>query len=222
VAKAGFVSVKVRADFTAAPLSGFGPLSVTFTDATLGGPTSWSWDFGDGQTSTQQNPTHTFTPGFKFTVSLVASNAAGSDSVTKANYIDVKPPSLLNFSATPVTGTAPFDVSFSCFTLGTVDTWDWDFGDGGHGSGSTPVHTYQNAGTYSVILTVGGPSGSDSMTKTDLIDVAAPPPPPPAKSGGCASPGTAPTGKEPFVLMLMLAAGLALAAAVRAGPDRID
>jgi PKD repeat protein len=54
---------------------------VTFTDTSTGTPTSWAWDFGDGATSTDQNPTHKFAPG-DYTVTLRATNANGSTSVT--------------------------------------------------------------------------------------------------------------------------------------------
>jgi PKD repeat protein len=66
------------ASFTAAPASGTAPLSVQFTDTSTGSPTAWSWDFGDGATSTAQNPSHTYPTAGTYTAKLVASNAAGS------------------------------------------------------------------------------------------------------------------------------------------------
>ena len=77
-------------DFTATPLSGTAPLAVSFTDASAGGPTAWSWNFGDGSTSTAQNPTHTYTAPGTYDVALTASNATGdSASVTKTGYVRV-------------------------------------------------------------------------------------------------------------------------------------
>ena len=77
-------------DFTATPLSGTAPLAVSFTDASAGGPTAWSWNFGDGSTSTAQNPTHTYTAPGTYDVTLTASNATGdSASVTKTGYVRV-------------------------------------------------------------------------------------------------------------------------------------
>jgi len=61
--------------------------SITFTDQSTNVPTSWSWDFGDGGTSTVQNPSHTYTTAGAYTVSLTATNTAGTDSETKSNYI---------------------------------------------------------------------------------------------------------------------------------------
>jgi PKD repeat protein len=74
------------ANFTGNPTSGTAPLAVAFTDTSTNSPTSWSWTFGDGGTSTAQNPSHTYAAG-QYTVSLTATNAYGSDSETKTNYI---------------------------------------------------------------------------------------------------------------------------------------
>ena len=77
------------ADFTGSPRTGAPPLAVSFTDTSTGSPTSWSWNFGDSGTSTVQNPSHTYTSNGNYTVSLTATNAAGSDGETKTNYITV-------------------------------------------------------------------------------------------------------------------------------------
>ena len=74
------------ANFTGNPTSGSAPLTVAFTDTSSGSPTSWSWTFGDGGTSTAHNPSHVYAAG-TYTVSLTATNAYGSDSETKTNYI---------------------------------------------------------------------------------------------------------------------------------------
>ncbi len=62
---------------------------VDFTDLSTESPTSWAWDFGDGATSTQQNPTHTYTALGTYTVTLTATNAIGSDTETKVDYITI-------------------------------------------------------------------------------------------------------------------------------------
>jgi PKD repeat protein len=80
------------ADFSATPLSGDAPLAVAFTDLSTNSPTSWSWDFGDGNTSTQQNPIHAYNLAGVYTVSLTATNAFGSDTKTVTDYITVTEP----------------------------------------------------------------------------------------------------------------------------------
>jgi len=63
------------------------PLTVNFTDLSTGSIDSWNWDFGDGSTSTQQNPSHTYDTDGTYTVSLTISGPAGSDTETKRDYI---------------------------------------------------------------------------------------------------------------------------------------
>ena len=77
------------ANFSGNPTSGAAPLNVQFTDLSTNAPTSWSWTFGDGGTSTAQNPSHTYNAVGSYTVSLTATNGAGSDNETKVNYITV-------------------------------------------------------------------------------------------------------------------------------------
>ncbi len=81
------------AAFTGTPVSGNYPLDVSFTDQSTYSPTTWSWTFGDGGTSTVQNPSHTYTAAGTYTVSLTVTNAFGSDTLTKTDYITVTEPS---------------------------------------------------------------------------------------------------------------------------------
>ncbi len=80
------------ASFDASPASGTEPLTVSFTDLSTNSPTKWTWDFGDGSTSTAQNPTHTYIAG-TYTVQLTTSNADGSDKEVRENFIEVSPKS---------------------------------------------------------------------------------------------------------------------------------
>ena len=77
--------------FTASATSGTAPLSVTMTDTSTGTPTSWLWDLGDGTTSTEQNPSLTYTLVGTYTVTLTASNADGVGTVA-SQVITVTPP----------------------------------------------------------------------------------------------------------------------------------
>lgn len=79
------------ANFTAAPTTLVAGQSVAFTDTSTGSPTSWSWDFGNGQASTAQNPSHPYLSAGTFTVSLKATNSSGSDTETKAGLVTVSP-----------------------------------------------------------------------------------------------------------------------------------
>ena len=70
------------ADFSASPTSGNAPLNVSFTDHSTGSPTSWNWDFGDGTSSTQQNPTHIYSNPGQYNVSLGVTNSGGGSDKT--------------------------------------------------------------------------------------------------------------------------------------------
>jgi PKD repeat protein len=80
------------ANFSANVLSGTAPLAVQFVDASTNSPTSWAWNFGDGATSTAQNPSHTYSAVGQYNVTLTATNANGSDGETKNQYITVDAP----------------------------------------------------------------------------------------------------------------------------------
>ncbi|UUX93086.1 PKD domain-containing protein [Methanoplanus endosymbiosus] len=78
------------ADFTAGNVTGTDYLTVQFSDLSSGSPSEWLWDFGDGNTSTEENPEHTYvTPG-AYDVTLTATNAGGSDIITKYEFISVR------------------------------------------------------------------------------------------------------------------------------------
>ena len=161
------------ADFAAPAPTGVSPLPVTFTDLSTGVPTTWSWDFGDGGTSTLQNPTHTYLTSGTFTVTLTVDNAFGSDTATKTDLVlvDVIPP-VADFAASVTGGLSPLDVDFTDQSTGGVPTsWLWDFGDGATSTLQNPSHTYTASGFQTVSLTVTNPYGSDTLTRTDYVAV---------------------------------------------------
>ncbi|MBI4775317.1 MAG: PKD domain-containing protein [Deltaproteobacteria bacterium] len=81
------VTTGLVADFTANATQGAAPLTVNFTDLTTDAVTSWFWTFGDGGTSSAQNPLHTYTAAGQYTVALTVNGPSGSDIVTKPGYI---------------------------------------------------------------------------------------------------------------------------------------
>ncbi len=165
------------ASFTADTTSGYAPLTVQFTDASTGSPTSWAWDFGDGSTDTAQSPSHTFSTAGTCTVSLTATNEGGSSTETKIGLITVtEPPTppAADFIADPMTGIAPLEVQFIDKSTGTTPlAYAWDFTNDGmvDSTEQFPSWIYTDPGTYTVSLTVTNIAGSDTETKTDLIEV---------------------------------------------------
>ncbi len=165
------VTYPVTADFAASPASGAALLTVNFTDLSIGSPTSWLWEFGDGSQSNLQNPTHAYNAGGSYTVKLTATGAGGSShSKTATNLIKVIQ---AEFSATPVTGTAPLTVAFTDTSKGDVTAWQWDFNNDGivDSSVRNPSYSFSIAGNYSVKLRVSGPAGTSSLVKTGYIKV---------------------------------------------------
>jgi PKD repeat protein len=165
-------------NFTAAPLSGKAPLTVQFNDTSSGGiPTLRNWNFGDGTTSIEMDPVHTYTGSGNYTVSLELANGDADVFENRTDYITVLPLVLpvANFTASPTTGTAPLTVTFSDGSEHQVTAWSWDFGDGTTSQVQSPSHTYTTAGSYTVILNVTNNDGNASHVKPALITVNAPP-----------------------------------------------
>jgi len=163
------------AAFVGSPTSGTAPLTVNFTDQSTGSITSWSWTFGDGGTSTAQNPSHVYAQG-TWTVTLTVTGPGGSDDETKTNYITVGPCAALvaNFVGSPTSGDYPLTVNFTDLSSNSPTSWSWNFGDGGTSSAQNPSHTYTTAGDFTVTLTATNTCGSDSETKTNYIHVTQP------------------------------------------------
>ncbi|MBI1741749.1 PKD domain-containing protein [Candidatus Acetothermia bacterium] len=185
-------------DFTASPTSGTAPLTVTFTNRTTGQVNSFSWDFGNGDTSTATNPVYTYRIAGTYTVKLTARGPGGEDSETRPGLITVttpvpvvQPPSA-DFSANPTTGNAPLTVTFINRTTGQISSYAWDFGDGATSSATNPTYTYRIAGIYTVRLTASGPGGTNTATKSGLIIVTAAPVIQPPVADFSASPTSGP------------------------------
>jgi len=179
---AGYVTVHDPAvapvaDFVGSPLAGPAPLQVVFTDLSTGSVTGWSWDFGDGGSSTQQNPAHTYASAGTYTVSLTTSGPGGSDTRTVVDYVTVTDPApAADFAGSPLSGVAPLAVAFTDLSAGAITTRAWTFGDGAGSMEQHPSHAYASAGTYTVSLTVTGPGGSDTKTAVDYVTVGEPAP----------------------------------------------
>ncbi len=158
------------AGFNANPTSGTAPLTVTFTDTSTGNITTWSWNFGDGTTSTAKNAAKTYTNPGSYTVGLTVTGPAGSNTASRTISVATAAP-VANFTATPVSGTAPLAVNFTDGSSGTVSGYSWSFGDGSTSSAQNPAYTYTTAGTYTVSLTTTGPGGTNTKTQNGYITV---------------------------------------------------
>lgn len=138
---------------------------VNFVDASLNSPTSWSWTFGDGGTSTLENPTHTYLADGIYNVCLTASNATGSNTACQ----DVEITSYVYAPVADFTYSGNPDVSFTNLSANDPTYWFWDFGDGASSTLANPAHLFATNGTYTVCLTAGNITGEDEECKNVII-----------------------------------------------------
>jgi len=150
---------------------------ITFTDnsTTNGTISAWSWDFGDGNTSTAQNPVHQYTSSGQYTVSLTITDEFGSDTMTRTNYIAIDVPPTAAFVSDIQSAGTNENITFTdqSTSFGTISVWSWDFGDGNTSTLQNPVHQYTSTGNYTVSLTVTDEYGNDTETKADYIVITA-------------------------------------------------
>lgn len=158
---------QVQANFTANQTKGCSPVVVTFTNLSTGsGILSYYWDFGNGNSSTLQNPTANYiTPG-TYTVKLVVTNGTHTDSMVKVNYIRVFRNPQASFTVGPPNyGCVPFSINFTnTSTLGDapIASYVWDFGNGTNSNQANPTANYTQSGTYAVSLLVTDTNGCKS------------------------------------------------------------
>ncbi len=148
--------------------------NVVFTDQSIlgnGNIKRWLWDFGDGNASTQSNPSHTYAHAGTFGVSLTVTDTNGCQDIELApRYITVKQPDA-SFSVMPAFGCfPPFNTQFSPQT--TTGTHSWFFGDGNTSTASSPSHTYNSVGSFDVMHIVQDAQGcKDTVLIRNAVDV---------------------------------------------------
>lgn len=158
------------ASFTGSPLTGNRPLTVTFNNTSTNA-TSWSWNFGDNTTSTSKNPSHTYANAGTYTVRLTATNVNGSNTLTRTNYITVNNPQLkASFTGTPLSGKRPLTIRFADSSIGAT-SWSWNFGDNTTSTSRNPIHVYSRSGLYTVRLTVRNGNTSNTLIRTNYVNV---------------------------------------------------
>jgi PKD repeat protein len=168
----------------------FGPGPVDAADATLAwdpvnNPALGGYRLYYGQSSRNYSTNvnvgnqtmHTLTnlvAGQTYFFAVTAYDTNGQRESTFSNEVSATIPStgvVAHFSANPTSGTGPLTVVFTNASTGSINTWSWNFGDSGTSAAQNPSHTYTAVGTYTVQLTVSGPGGSDTMTRTNYITV---------------------------------------------------
>jgi PKD repeat protein len=152
------------ARFVVTPRKGIAPLVVQFTDFSTNLPSTWLWDFGNGNTSNEQNPQHVYDVAGSYTVTLTATNSAGpSAPLTQHRLIVIRSPPVADFS---IESTGSRQFAFSDTSTNTPTSWRWWFGDGTTSNQQNPMHVYKNNATYHVHLSVKNSHGKSSITKS--------------------------------------------------------
>jgi len=166
------------ANFTGTPTTGCNSLTVTFTDQSAGTPTTWNWSFPGGVPNAfagQNPPAILYAAPGNYTVTLTVTNASGSDTETKTNYIVVNncPPPVANFTGTPLNVCTGQAVFFLDLSTNSPTGWSWSFPGGSPSTAiaQNPTVSYATPGVYNVTLTATNPYGSGSITKNAYITV---------------------------------------------------
>jgi len=167
---------QLNADFTADTTKACDVLgAVKFTDQSTGNITSWLWDFGNGNKSTLQNPTASFTQARNYTVKLVISDGVFSDSIVKTEYIKISQSPNANFSFTPDRGCPTLTVNFNDLsTAGSspIVKWLWDYGDGGQPINSrNHNYDYISPGRFQTSLVVVDTAGCRDSKVGNIVTV---------------------------------------------------
>jgi outer membrane protein OmpA-like peptidoglycan-associated protein/opacity protein-like surface antigen len=149
---------------SANPTSGGAPLTVQFSGAVTGGRPeyTYAWNFGDGASSTDQNPSHTYETVGDYLASLTVTDSKGNISQSSVAVTVSCPQLTCTVSASPTSGTVPLTVQFNGSVGGGCPPviYSWSFGDGSSGADQSPSHIYQAAGDYTASLTVTDAKGN--------------------------------------------------------------
>jgi gliding motility-associated-like protein len=148
------ITTKPAVDFNADPIVGCkAPLTVNFANATADA-TQFLWNFGDGSTSTEANPVHTYLSEGTDSVTLTITTAGGCKaSTTKPNLIKIKKP-VVTLKDIPIANCAPLSHTFNAVVKSNdqITNYMWDFGDGTSDNTASPTHVYNTPGIYPVTL----------------------------------------------------------------------
>jgi PKD repeat protein len=142
--------------------------SVTFQDLSLNGPTSWKWYFGDGDSSSLQNPTHAYSSGGYYTVTLIATNSVGSNTKSITNYIHFSTSIPIASTCTPLTSNYCCGYGISNVTFNTINNSSTDASEGYKDFTCSRKTIVQQGKKYSITITTSGTNNQDSKIFIDF------------------------------------------------------
>ena len=156
----------LQAGFSGTPTSGGAPLSVFFTDISLGFPTAWHWDFGDGYTSDEQNPTHVYENVGTYDVTLTVTGLSGSSSITKNDYVTVTTGPTQTGTVTP-TPTTPTPSTMNLYSGWNFISTPRALADGQNTASS--VFSGVNTGGHSIFTYDAGSTSWQALTANSTV-----------------------------------------------------
>ncbi len=168
---------KPVANFEASATEGCPALTVKFNNSSrYASPQGYFWDFGDGNTSTQRDPEHTYQVEGQYTVTLTVTGPGGRDAITKERLVNVYAIPLISFTTVP---SAPRRLRIPRETLKTFVkieyedpaeqyTFHWDFGDGKTSAERDAEHAYEEPGIYNIVLTVTNRNGCSASYQSQI------------------------------------------------------
>ena len=175
-----FVLPQLAGDFTFSvpPVGCTLPVTASFV-ANAPGAVSFFWEFGDGATSTESNPSHIYSIYGVYSVKLTVTAASGcSTTIVKENIVSVTPAKISSLDSLPYSGCAPYNHSFSANIASTdsIASYLWNFGDSTTSDSANPVHRYDSAGIYDITLVITTVSGcKDSLRVPSAVTLSMPP-----------------------------------------------
>jgi PKD repeat protein len=183
------VSASVTASFGVTPASGVAGVTTFVCSNTSSGATSFSWNFGDGGTSSAQNPTHIYAAPGSYTIQLTASGSGGQSFASHA--VSVTNSVAADFTYSPSNPTTQQNITFSDRSSGPVVAWQWNFGDGTTSNSQNPVKRFTSGGNYQVTLMVTASGGLTSTIVHTVAVTTATPAAPPVSAAFDLSPSSA-------------------------------
>jgi gliding motility-associated-like protein len=157
--------------FAHSPTQGCDQVNVQFTNTTACPSTNWSWDFGDNTTSTQENPSHTYSAAGTYDVifTAIVDGVTLSDTCINCVTVNITPTADYTTTGTIATCFLPITASFVGTSNNPNAIYLWDFGDNTTATAQNPSHTWTESGTYPVSLTVTSPEGCSKVIVKDTV-----------------------------------------------------
>ena len=172
-----YCSLPPDAEFIAGNTTGCVPLTVNFIDISTSPAdpiASWVWNFGDGNVSNQQSPSHTYSTAGQYTVSLTVTTQDGCQNTEIFQFVEAGTRPTADFTANPLVACVNEVINFVDLTAGGATSWEWSFGDGGSSNLQNPSHSYADTGSYTIELIVEYLGCVDTLVRTSYVQIVGP------------------------------------------------